>query len=131
MNPKFDTVLLVDDETTNNFINKAFLEKSRLVDTIYAVESAREAFSFLKSQVPDIILLDINMPALSGWDFLDQHTEYLAEDKKPIIVMLTCSEDPNDIEQAASNPHVAGLINKPLDVDKLITVLKSQSNKPA
>lgn len=123
-----DSILLVDDESTNNFINQTFLKRSKIANHISAVESAQEAFAFLEKETPELILLDINMPAVSGWDFLDSYTNHLKSDTKPIIVMLTCSVDPRDQERAESNTHVTALINKPLNIAELQKVLDKHFN---
>ncbi len=118
-----DQVLLVDDEPTNNFIHKILLEKSEFAKEIAQVESGSEALEFLRNRVPDLILLDLNMPALSGWDFLDRFERYISNNVKPCIVILSSSLDPKDHEKANLNSDVTAFLTKPLKVENLLEAI--------
>lgn len=117
------SILLVDDEESTNFLHKLILKKSQLCEDVVAVDGAPDAMEYLKDNNPDVILLDINMPGLSGWDLLDNLPPLFQERKMPKIIMLTSSFDPKDREKAAVNDHVIGFLTKPLSIEMLQGVL--------
>ncbi len=120
---KIKNVLLIDDDEPTNFINKKIIESSELVEDIHITQSGQEALNFLSHRSeqderhppPDLIFLDINMPAMDGWEFLD-HYRKLATGKKDsiIIVMLTTSLNPDDEVKARESKEVNAFRNKPL-----------------
>ncbi len=116
-------ILLVDDDSATNFLNKRLLKKNGMADTIQIARNGVEAMDYLTRAyqgdedcpVPDLILLDINMPMVNGWEFLERY-ESLPEDfKKSIsIFMLTTSLREDDVEQSKKWQVVKGFIQKPL-----------------
>ncbi len=120
---KIKNVLLIDDDEPTNFINKKIIESSELVEYIHIAQSGQEALNFLSRRseqnerhpLPDLIFLDINMPAMDGWEFLDRYKD-LANGKKDsiIIVMLTTSLNPDDEVKARELKQVNAYRNKPL-----------------
>ena len=93
---------------------------SNLVETIHIAQSGEEALHFLCNRsdhnpLPDLIFLDINMPAMDGWEFLDRYKK-LTNGKKDsiIIVMLTTSLNPDDEVKAKELKEVNAFKNKPL-----------------
>lgn len=124
-------ICLVDDNSIENLILKQVIRHTNIPCNLMFFEHAENAIEFLesnkanKSVLPDIILLDINMPVMDGWDFLNAYK--LMEDnfsKKMPIYMLTSSEDPSDISKAKSYSQVKDYLVKPLSVLKLQAVLK-------
>lgn len=121
MSIKIKCVMLVDDNPDDNFFHERVLRKSGMVDTVIAMESAVEALSYLKESEatghvhPDAIFLDINMPGMDGWEFLEEHSKL--DDKvksRVVIVMLTTSQNPDDEERSRKLNSVAGFKSKPL-----------------
>lgn len=120
---KVRNVLLIDDDAPTNFIHRKILLHSGLVENIHVTQSGQEALEYLgnnsnrdqESALPDIIFLDINMPAMDGWEFLVQY-EKLKHLKKEniVIVMLTTSLNPDDEIKAKGIKEVFGYRNKPL-----------------
>jgi CheY-like chemotaxis protein len=131
---KINCVLVIDDDEPTNFFTNIILEESGHVNHIKTVQSGVEALRYLlKSEEtpgdpeaypkPDLILLDINMPAMNGWEFLTEYRNLKIEDKV-IVVMLTTSLIPEDKLKAEETPEISGFENKPLTVEKLTGILR-------
>jgi CheY-like chemotaxis protein len=120
---KIKTVLLIDDDEPTTFINKKIIQSSGLIETIHITYSGQEALNFLRltndqvdeTPIPDLILLDINMPAMDGWEFLMEYKRLKnTQTKAIVIVMLTTSLNPDDEIKAKDIKEVYGFMNKPL-----------------
>lgn len=118
-------VLLVDDEPANNYIHKLILENKGVAVEIITLESAKEALDYLKENIPDLILLDLNMPAISGWDFLKAYSENFSHRNKTSVVILSASEDPKDQDKARLDANVMAYLTKPLSVDNLVDAISN------
>jgi len=114
-------VLLVDDDEMVNHLHRCMFEEEGISKNIQVADSVNLAMDLLKKpnmeecQTPDLIFLDLNMPGLSGWDFLDYY-EDLKKDGSPksLIIILTNSTNPYDHKKAESYSTVAGFRSKPL-----------------
>src|SRR5687767_9729039 len=122
---KLNHILLVDDDTINNFINEKLLKKLDSANTITVALNGEEALKFLNAidnsteKYPELILLDINMPVMDGFEFLERYKDLQFPNKKGVvIVMLTTSTNPNDTERL-NKAGISGYINKPLTEDKI------------
>jgi CheY-like chemotaxis protein len=116
-------VLLVEDNETSNFISRIIL-KSAGIEFVDEVLNGMEAFNHIEKECPDLIFLDIDMPVMDGWEFLDEKKSY-APCKKVKIVILTSSTRPDDQKKAQNYPCVIAYLEKPLTVEK-VKNLKSQ-----
>lgn len=124
--------MLVDDDEPTNFLNKMILEDVGCAQTIEVAESGHSALSYLENASedankvsPDLIFLDINMPAMNGWEFLEQYSSLEKQRKaNVVIVMLTTSLNPDDRAKASKMPDVSGFETKPLTTEKLQAILK-------
>lgn len=126
MSKNLNCVLLVDDNPAFNLISRKVIEKFKEVSEIATVLNGIEAVDFLtnsgkyadkgdKYPQPDLILLDLNMPLMDGWEFLEEYDKIDPRFKgDAIIVMLTTSLNPDDQGRAANNSHISGFRNKPL-----------------
>ena len=120
------TVFLIDDDATYNALNKRMLKKK--VDeefNIVEFTNAEEALSHIleKNVIPDYIFLDVNMPLMDGWEFLQiltEETEGIEFNTK--VSMLTSSMFPQDKEKAFKFKYVHHYINKPLDPVSIHTI---------
>lgn len=117
---KIKLLLFIDDDFATNFYHKIIVRDSGLVEKYLFFSSANEALLYFKEQAalgnpekPDAIFLDINMPEINGWEFLDLYAN-TNNYKSPIYIMLTTSLNPEDQQRAELNPLVCGLKNKPL-----------------
>ncbi|MDQ3071878.1 MAG: response regulator [Bacteroidota bacterium] len=117
---RFKTVLLIDDNTIDNFINTKLITKAGFSEKVIEKTSAISALDFLREikneeEVPDVILLDIMMPVMDGFEFLEQYDKMPADVKsKSRVVMLSSTESFKDLNRANSNPYVYKFLNKPL-----------------
>ncbi|WP_175489795.1 response regulator [Algibacter lectus] len=115
-------ILFIDDDKATNFLNKHIAKKNASVSSTVLVDSAFEAIDYLEKKIvnpedrPDIIFLDINMPAMNGWEFLDVFYKIDSGLIKDIeIVILSSSDDPSDINQFKSRNTLLDFVKKPLD----------------
>ena len=115
--PKIGSLMLIDDEEVDQMLYRRLVERSDHVDGILSFLNAEKALVHLGdglTPLPDMILLDINMPRMDGFQFLETLTEHLGPDDAPIIIMLTTSLDPADEARARAIPLVHGFKSKPL-----------------
>lgn len=121
-----DTILLIDDDTINNFLNHRLLSKMKVASQLLVAESGEEALQLLSPPAapqPSLILLDINMPGLNGMEFLKQYQpRRSAQQPEPVVVMLTTSVDIGDLQQL-SHLNINGFISKPLTENKISQLL--------
>ncbi|KAF2339724.1 response regulator [Flavobacterium nitrogenifigens] len=119
-------VLVIDDNPTDRFIAEKMIEKCGFAQQTILCESAQEALEYLGAlehepdELPQLIFLDISMPGMDGYGFLEQYAKFSEVVRtRSIILMLTTSLHPDDITRAQNNPFVARFINKPISRDKL------------
>ena len=119
--PRFNKILLIDDCSTDLFINKTILNSLLISKEVVEEMSAEDALDFLKnvkklSDFPDLILLDLNMPGMDGFEFLtefNQLPEFFKSKCK--IIVVTSSESKEDKHRVLMNPTVIRYVVKPLD----------------
>lgn len=123
-------VLLIDDDKATNFFNEMILSRHGAFKQINTVLGGQEALEYL-AQVkinsaikPNLIFLDINMPAMNGWEFLEAFEQLDKEFVQDIkVILLSTSSDPEDVMKSITKYNVADYINKPLSKDLLNTVV--------
>ena len=109
-------VLLVEDNETTNFINKIVLNKAG-IDDINEVLNGLDAYNYLLKNCPDLILLDINMPVMDGWDFLSALKAFRQKyNYNPKIYILTSSVDDKDYQEVIKITSVEDYLIKPIDL---------------
>ncbi|MEM6646386.1 MAG: response regulator [Bacteroidota bacterium] len=132
MTPILDSVLLIDDNEADNFLHTLVIEEAGVTKSVTAVQSGQAALDYLTTVAesgsypqPDIIFLDINMPRMNGWEFLERYST-LADNQKAdvVVVMLTTSLNPDDREAAEQNPAIRRFENKPLTEEALLRILE-------
>jgi CheY-like chemotaxis protein len=117
---KLKRILLIDDDSITNFLHQSLLETAEIADDIMVAETVPEALNVLKeieneTSFPQLIFVDLNMPGLSGWDFIREYSR-LKEDKdfKSVVVVLTTSINPDDKRRAETFSEVTEFRRKPL-----------------
>lgn len=125
------SVMLVDDNDTDNFIHKRVIELTGFATNIIVKNSGKSALEFLElnknniENLPDIIFLDINMPIVDGFVFLFEYENYPDEVKnKCKIVILSSSDSKRDIDRIVDNEYVISFITKPLSEEALVDLKK-------
>jgi CheY-like chemotaxis protein len=128
-NHRYKLVMLIEDSNIDNFINAKVLELTHFAEKVVTRLSAVSALKYFDhdihsdADVPDIIFLDIRMPEMDGFQFLEQFATYPEYVKsKPKIVMLSSSVDSVDHERALNNPMVHTYISKPLTKENLLDI---------
>jgi len=136
INTKSVSILLVDDDEINNFISVKLIKKTLLNTEIktclngkFAIDELVEIQNSNPEELPDYILLDINMPIMNGWEFLDEYKRLgIDREGKSKIYIISSSVFNNDINKAKSYPLVKDFISKPLSVEKIREVLDLVNN---
>ncbi len=125
---KLDCVLLVDDDQVCNFLHENVIH---LMDGNMNVQTAlngQSALDYLMEQPegsPQLVLLDLNMPVMDGFDFLDEFVKLPAEKRKNIvIVVLTSSDYEKDRKRARQYNVVCGYVTKPLTHEKMVSIME-------
>lgn len=123
---KLKSILLVDDDPSTNFLHELILKDAACADHFKFVLNGREAIGYLQQQyetsgvLPEIIFLDINMPIMNGWEFLEEFKLLAPEIQKAVVVvMLTTSMNPDDEERAAATGVVKAFRNKPISAEMI------------
>jgi len=127
---KLNAVMLIDDNEIDNLINQKMIESIDLAENIFIHSGAKSALEYLKniekiktgaeSFLPELIFLDIDMPLMDGFQFIDEF-EKLAEVTKNYckVILLTSSLDPKDIAKSKKNSYILKYLNKPLTQENL------------
>ncbi len=126
-------VMLIDDNEIDNLINQKMIEAANIAEHIYTHTGARSAIEFLrnlekldketKNVMPEVIFLDIDMPLMDGFQFLDEFDKLSEGTKKKCkVVMLTSSINPQDVNKSKRYSYVKKYINKPLSQDNLVNL---------
>jgi len=131
MGKSVNCVLLIDDDKATNFFNKRVVTKHDSFDCVNTVQSGKAALEYLldvensKAIKPDLIFLDINMPAMNGWEFLIEFSKLSEKVVQGIkVILLSTSSNPDDVKQSIKNHSVDDFINKPLSLGVLDSVLE-------
>ncbi len=127
---KYHAVMLIDDNEIDNLINQKMIEAASIAENIYTHTGAKSAIEFLRNLekveladqvLPDIIFLDIDMPLMDGFQFLEEFEKLTPVAKKKCkIVMLTSSINPQDFNRSKKYDNVIQYLNKPLSHESIV-----------
>lgn len=125
---KNNSVCIIDDDSIFVYIVKRLMDESNFCDSIIEFENGKEGIEGVlelntKNKLPNIIFLDLSMPIMSGWEFLDAFAEAKISNKEAIkIIVMSSSINPNEIEMIKAYPMVTDYIVKPItpsDLEKI------------
>lgn len=129
-----DTVIIIDDDETSVFLTSLFINNLEMDINIQVANNGIEGLELLETELfesnfapsPFLILLDIKMPKMNGWQFLRAFEDRFPEDirKNVVIVMLTTSEEEQDILKAVKSPLIQLFINKPISDESFLEILE-------
>jgi CheY-like chemotaxis protein len=125
--------MLIDDDEDDNFFHEREIITNNLATRVVVKDSGQKALEYLKQKTDpttDLIFLDINMPVMTGWDFLAEYEKLDKElQSKAIIIMLSTSSNPSDIAKSKTWDFVCDYITKPLTKEMLEVVIKKYFNE--
>lgn len=133
---KLNCILLIDDNVHDNYFHSRVIEESDAANQVKTALTGDEAIAYLeKSKVhspeypkPDLIFLDINMPGMNGFEFLEEAKgkNLICTDKQTVVVMLTSSLNPNDEKTADEkfSTEIKDFLNKPLTKEALEGIIE-------
>jgi CheY-like chemotaxis protein len=130
---KLKRILLIDDSEATNFMNQYFFEKLNVCDRIDVATNGSEALKILneikpdrwEEEMPDLILLDIKMPVMDGFEFLENYEKLPENMRKSVItILLTTSMSETDRSKANGYSSVNNFLNKPLTINNVKELLE-------
>ncbi|WP_199136775.1 response regulator [Pedobacter sp. ASV12] len=127
-------LLVIDDDDINIFIIKKIVEKTGFDIEMVSKSNGQLAIDYLKDAIsrgaslPHLILIDINMPVMNGWEFVEAY-QRLGIAKPVDLYILSSSVYENDIEKTKSYSAVRGFISKPLSIERLTELIKALETK--
>jgi CheY-like chemotaxis protein len=129
---KYRSVMLIDDNEIDNLINQKMIESASIAGNIYVHTGARSAIEFLRNMekldiadqvLPDVIFLDIDMPLMDGFQFLDEFEKLTTFTRQKCkIAMLTSSINPQDFNRSKKYVNVKLFLNKPLTHESILSL---------
>jgi len=132
---KLQTIMLVDDDPALNWISGKIIEIGGFAENVIDFINPKEALDYLKNkninkeELPNVLFLDINMPYINGWDFLQELRVVCPHfSKDSLIYILTSSDFNEDVERAKNFPELSGYFVKPLSPDYFREVLLSMNS---
>jgi two-component system, chemotaxis family, chemotaxis protein CheY len=127
------TIAIIDDDKIFHVLTRRILEKGGVADEILEFYDGQDALTYLKgnlgetSKLPDLIFLDIQMPFMDGWQFLDEYSSLMLT--KPVVIYIVSSSiSALDHERSRDYENVKGFIIKPFKREKIMEILNELKN---
>ncbi len=122
--------MLIDDHLPTNVLHKLAIEETNSVNCVMDFTDAEEALQYMQEDFteerlkPNIIFLDINMPGMNGWEFLDEYRKLPKEKLSEVtVLMLSTSSHPDDLSKAETDELVDDYIYKPLTSEMMLAII--------
>lgn len=129
------SICIIDDDEIYKFFVKKILKIKNLAEDVVTFPDGEEAYNYIKENVenpenlPDIIFLDINMPIMDGFQFMEVYTKLKTNiNKKITIYMITSSIDPIDLERSKKFSEISDFVTKPLSAEVLEKIINKSKN---
>ena len=134
---KLDCILLIDDDPATNFLHKMIIEQAQIAHEIRIVYNGQEAIDYLIRSAdyetpdpstypePDLIFLDINMPVMDGWEFLEAYEERFSTHLKATVICMLSTALPKNVEHKINRRRIeiSNFIEKPLRRNMLLDIM--------
>ncbi len=126
---KIGKIVLIDDDKMINFLNKTVIDREEVAEEILEYDEPKEALDQLtikstKGECPDLIFLDINMPMMNGWEFMEEYRSTLENCQHTRVIILTSSIDPSDETKAKETVGISGYKSKPLTSEMIDDIVE-------
>lgn len=122
-------VVIIDDDPISILVCETMIKKANFTEKIKTFNDAKDALAFFDrhytdgKEMPDFIFLDIQMPEISGWDFMDAYGQFShIPVRTPHVVMLSATFDPDDQQKATQNNLIISFISKPITKEALLNL---------
>lgn len=126
---------IIDDDFIHQFGMRRMIQRYEPTSSIIEFSNGLEAINFFKTphetdDLPELIFLDINMPVMNGWEFMEEFTQIRDGLKKKVeVYILSSSTDSHDIKKAKANPGITDYIIKPLSPELLKNIFSLEKEK--
>jgi len=116
MGDTYKTCLLIDDNYIDNFVTSKLLESCKFADSVVVHQSSADAIVALRdgTVAPDVIFLDLRMPVMDGFEFMQEYEKLDIARQGVKVFMLSSSLDPTDLRKSLANKYITQFIHKPL-----------------
>lgn len=122
-------ILIVDDDKLVRFMHRNFLEKNSIKNKVESFENGKEAWEYVAEMgavgTSFLVLLDLDMPVMNGWGFLDRLQKY-GQDLNVAVVVISSSLGEKEIRKTISYSHVVEYESKPLEMDRFRSIIMNQ-----
>ncbi len=125
-------IYIVDDDKIYRYTTETYIQLLNLAATVKTFSDGEEAIDAIKEnldkpdQLPDIILLDVNMPIMDGWDFIEEFVTLENISKKISLYMVSSSIDERDQERAKGITEITDYIIKPITEEQLVKLIQAK-----
>ena len=129
---KLPKIGIIDDDTIYHFILTSIINKNKLAESILSFLDGEKAIQYLtenkmnNEKIPDVLFLDVNMPIMDGWMFIEEYARIKTDiTKKTLVFMLSSSANPIDIERADKISEISNYIIKPLNLEEVKIIFEN------